>query len=186
MKLHFLKKLIRLGLLMVLLHLGAGTGWAVPREARVKSVKGQVEYAAPGSQKFESLKADMKLAIGSQVKTGADGEAIIVAVPGAAIRLSASTHIILGPNDFAKNGDKVTSRKALVDLKSGTVSALINHNERDVTDFQIKTPQGVAAARGTFYAVTVENGKAAIAVKEGKVGMRKFKAKAGKAATSKS
>lgn len=148
---------------------------AAPVEAKVKSISGTVECAAAGSKVFKALNAGDKLGVGTIVKTGKDGSAIIVAVPGAAISVSPSTQLILGPNDFAKQGDKVTSRKALIELKSGTVSALINHNERDVTDFKIKTPQGVAAARGTFYGVTVKGDEVFVAVKEGKVGLQKFK-----------
>jgi hypothetical protein len=35
----------------------------------------------------------------------------------------------------------------------------------------VKTPQGVAAARGTFYGVTVKDGQTYVAVKHGKVGV---------------
>jgi len=62
-------------------------------------------------------------------------------------------------------------RKALVSLKSGTVSALIDPKRSKQTDFKIQTPQGVAAARGTFYGVTVKNGKTYVGVKKGKVGV---------------
>ena len=150
------------------------SGIAAPVEAKVKSVSGQVEWLEPGSQVFKPLAKGAMLPVGSSIKTGKDGEAIIVAVPGAAIRVAPSTLLTLGENDFAKDGDKVTSRQATIDLHAGTVSALIQHNERDVTDFKIKTPQGVAAARGTFYGVTVdENGQVCVAVKEGSVGLKK-------------
>jgi hypothetical protein len=63
----------------------------------------------------------------------------------------------------------VTQREAHVQLTSGVVSALIDPRTPTVTDFQIQTPEGVAAARGTFYAVLVYQGKTYVGVKEGKV-----------------
>ena len=50
------------------------------------------------------------------------------------------------------------------------VSALIDPSTPKVTDFQVATPEGAAAARGTFFAVLVYHGKTYVGVKEGKVG----------------
>ncbi|MBI4026853.1 MAG: FecR domain-containing protein [Verrucomicrobia bacterium] len=147
----------------------------------MKSVSGTVEYALPGETGFKPLKADQTLPMGTTVQTGKSGRAVIVTLPGAAIRMEGSSKVVLSELDFEKSGEKVTSRKAMIDLQSGTVSALISKNDPQTTDFRIKTPQGVAAARGTFYAVTVEGDKAHVAVKEGKVGIQKVEAAQAKA-----
>lgn len=154
--------------------LGAA-GWlrADPVEATAISVDGKVEWAAPGSTRFAPLAAGAKLAAGSTVRTSADGTAVLVVVPGAAIRLGPKSTMVLNEMDFKKDEGKNGKRKALLDLKSGTVSALIEGNTPKTTDFTIKTPQGGAAARGTFFAVTVMEGKAYVAVKEGKVGWQR-------------
>jgi len=141
-------------------------------QANAKSVSGKVEFSQPGSAKFEPLKTGQTLAIGSNIKTGADGVAILLTVPGAAVRVGPNSQLTLTELDFEKAGEKIIKRKAALDLKTGTVSALIEHNSPDTTDFRIKTPQGIAAARGTFYGVTVEDGKAHVAVQEGKVGIQ--------------
>ena len=158
------------------------TSWAAPIEAKVKSVSGKVEFALAGSTEFSPLAAGQKLAAGSTVRTGEDGTAILVTLPGAAIRLEKQTQLILSEMDLTKTKDEKTGKeaprkKAFIELKSGTVSALIHNKvEFESTDFKIKTPQGVAAARGTFFGVTVEEGKTFLAVKEGTVGVRKAEA----------
>jgi hypothetical protein len=59
--------------------------------------------------------------------------------------------------------------KVLLDLKNGTMGALVKPEVKGKMDFRIKTPSGVAAARGTFYSVAVENGKGYVQTKEGEV-----------------
>jgi hypothetical protein len=147
-----------------------GTGEAAPVKAVVDSVSGTVEFAPPGSASFSPLKKGQELAVGSTVRTGDDGRAIIVTTPGSAIEVGNGSNLKINELAFSKAGSTVTEQKAHLELTSGVVSALIDHNTPKVTDFSIQTPQGAAAARGTFYAVTVVNGKTYIGVKEGKVG----------------
>jgi hypothetical protein len=144
-------------------------------DGTAKSVSGKVEFTAPGSTQFSPLKVGQILPVGSVIKTAADGVAIIVTVPGAAVRIGPDSTLAITEMDFEKTGEKITKRKATLDLKSGTLSALIEHNTPDATDFKIKTPQGIAAARGTFYGVTVVDGKTHVAVQEGKVGIKELK-----------
>lgn len=148
---------------------------AAPVKAKVHSVKGTVVYAAPGSDAFRPLTRGMLLSRGTTVRTGAGAEAVIVAVPGAAMRIDANSTVVLDEMDFSQIGDVVTKRKARVELRSGTVSALLEKDAPEINDFRIQTAQGVAAARGTFYAVTVEDDKTFVAVREGKVGTRSFR-----------
>jgi len=140
----------------------------------VKSVTGSVQAADPGSTAFHSVGAGDKLSAGTTIKTGAGSEAIIVATPGAAVRIDENTTVQVQDMQFtnaADAGDGKLRRKATLDLTSGTVSSLIDHSTPDQTDFVVKTPQGSAAARGTFYGVTVKNGQTFYKVQEGKVGI---------------
>jgi hypothetical protein len=158
--------LLATGLLLTL----AGTTQAATVKALVDSVSGTVEFAPPGSTSFSPLKKGQELAVGSTVRTGDDGKAIIVTTPGSAIEVGNGSNLKINELAFSKTGSTVTEQKAHLELTSGVVSALINHNTPKVTDFSIQTPQGAAAARGTFYAVYVIHGKTYVGVKEGKVG----------------
>jgi hypothetical protein len=112
------------------------------------------------------LTTGAEIPIGSRVRTGSDSTAVIIVVSGAAMQISENSDVTI-----ASMSSTPEKRKALVSLKSGTVSALIDPKRSKQTDFKIQTPQGVAAARGTFYGVTVKNGKTYVGVKKGKVGV---------------
>lgn len=135
--------------------------------AKVYFVEGKVDYALAGSNDFKPLRKDQSLLVGTVVRAG-EGEAVITTTPGTAIRVDKQTTLVLDHLAAREQSGKVIERKVLVDLRSGTVSALI---DKDVgpADFKIKTPQGVATARGTFFAVSALGGQSYMGVKEGKV-----------------
>ncbi len=161
------------GAFIVTLSLSGMLAQAAPMDAMVKEVTGSAQCAVPGSTDFKALTPGMTLPSGSIVKTGPDGIVIFVPVRGTAMRIAQNSQITISNMDFAQDGGKVTSRKADIELTSGTVSALLDEKiSPDVTDFKIHTPQGVAAARGTFYAVCVHDNKSYVKVKAGKVGVQ--------------
>src|SRR6202044_3367169 len=137
--------------------------------ASVYSVKGTVQFAGPGSASYAPLTKGQTLAIGSTVRTGDDGVAVLVTTPGSAIQIGNDSILKINELAFAKTGSQVTQRTATLQLTSGVVSALIDPSTPKITDFKIQTPQGAAAARGTFYAVLVYHGKTYVGVKEGHV-----------------
>jgi hypothetical protein len=145
---------------------------AAPIVAHVFSVTGTVEFAGPGSSSYAALKKGQTLAVGSTVRTGDDGVTVIVTTPGSAVQIGNSSIVKINKLAFAKSGSEVTERTAQLQLTSGVVSALINPSTPKVTDFQVQTPEGAAAARGTFYAVLVYHGKTYVGVKEGKVAVK--------------
>jgi hypothetical protein len=136
----------------------------------VASVHGTVEFAARGSSSFAPLAAGQELTVGSTIRTGSDGTAVIVTTPGSGIKLGNDSNLRLNALAFAKSGSTVTQREAHLQLTSGVVSALIDPSTPKITDFQVQTPEGSAAARGTFYAVMVYQGKTYVSVEHGRVG----------------
>jgi hypothetical protein len=166
-----MKPSLRLFLLFILLFSGANLR-AATVNAQVFSVSGTVEYAGPDSSSYAPLKKGDSLAIGSTVRTGDDGVAVLVTTPGSAIQIGNSSIVKLNKLAFNKSGGDVTQRQAVLQLTSGVVSALIDPSTPKITDFQVQTPEGAAAARGTFYAVLVYHGKTYVGVKEGKVAVR--------------
>ncbi len=158
-----MKSNIVLCVLLLAVTLGKAFG---EENARVSSVTGRVSYSAPHSDTFATLAAGAEIPVGSRIRTGSDGTAVVVVVSGAAMQVSENSDVTI--SSMSSSTEK---RKALVTLKSGTVSALIDPKRSKQTDFKIQTPQGVAAARGTFYGVTVKGGKTYVGVKKGKVGV---------------
>ncbi len=49
------------------------------------------------------------------------------------------------------------------------MAALVKPETSGKMDFKIKTPSGVAVAKGAFYSVSVENGKGYVQTKDGEV-----------------
>jgi hypothetical protein len=145
---------------------------AAPVGAKVFSVTGTVEFAGPGSSSYAPVKKGDVLAIGSTIRTGDDGVAVLVTTPGSAIQLGNNSVLKINKLAFAKTGSDVTQRAASLQLTSGVISALIDPSTPKITDFQVQTPEGAAAARGTFYAVLVYHGKTYVGVKEGHVAVR--------------
>jgi hypothetical protein len=163
---------LRLYFLLFALLLSGASLRAATVNAQVFSVSGTVEYAGPDSSSYAPLKKGDSLAIGSTIRTGDDGIAVLVTTPGSAIQIGNSSIVKLNKLAFAKSGGDVTQRQAVLQLTSGVVSALIDPSTPKITDFQVQTPEGAAAARGTFYAVLVYHGKTYVGVKEGKVAVR--------------
>lgn len=155
---------------LIVLGMSALTVQAETVKAVVDSVSGTVEFAPPGSASYSPLKKGQTLDVGSTIRTEDDGTAIITTTPGSAIQVGNNSNLRLTALAFAKSGTTVTQRQAHIDLTSGVVSALIDPSTPKITDFKVQTPQGGAAARGTFYAVAVVNGKTYVSVNQGKVG----------------
>lgn len=159
-------------LLLLALVFSAVTLRAADVNAQVFSVSGSVEFAGPNSSSYAPLKKGDTLAIGSTVRTGDDGIAVLVTTPGSAIQVGNSSVVKLNKLAFAKSGGSVTQRQAVLQLTNGVVSALIDPSTPKITDFQVQTPEGAAAARGTFYAVLVYHNKTYVGVREGKVAVK--------------
>lgn len=138
---------------------------AAPQSGTVTKAEGEVTMTLPGGGAPVPVKVGDKVAVGSTVKTGANSAAIIVISKDAAVNMTANTEALIESVDESVP-DK---HKVLLDLKNGTMGALINPAAKGKIDFRIKTPSGVAAARGTFYSVAVENGRGYVKVKEGEV-----------------
>ena len=129
------------------------------------------QFAAPGSSSFAALSAGQVLPIGSTVRTSESGSAVLTTTPGSAIKVGPDSVLKINDLAFATSGNAVTERKARLELTSGAVSAMIDPSTPKITDFKIQTPQGVAAARGTFYAVVVKHHQTYVSVDHGKVGV---------------
>jgi hypothetical protein len=155
-------------LLVILLSLSRVPAEVSAQNAAAESGKvtvsvGDVKVTPPGGA-AKALAAGEIVAVGSTVTTGPGARAVIVMTPRSAIRVGENSDVVIEEVAEAATPPKVT-----VDVKSGSLGALLKPGAGAEMDFQIKTPSGIAAARGTYYAVVVENGKGFAQVKEGKV-----------------
>ena len=163
MKTYTLKFLFTLFLLTGISSLCAESGFATAYE-----VSGEVTFLRPGDQNVYVLERGFELPVGSRIVTGADGVAVMKLTTGTAVRIAENTEVIL--MDVQEHQRK---QKVRLKLNRGTLGSLLDPNRKNETDFRIQTAQGSAAARGTFYAVTVANGNTYVKVDEGVVEMFK-------------
>lgn len=172
MKVHVFSRIL---LVSACLLWGASGLWGELVDARVNSLEGAAYYMLPDQTAYQPLEVGTILPHGTTVRTEEGAEVIVRVVSGAAMLIEGNTTVKLDKMEFEKVGEKVLKRKARIHLSEGTISALLDHRDPHATDFRIETPQGSAAARGTFYGVSVVDGETFVSVKEGKVGVAKAK-----------
>ncbi|HTJ77487.1 MAG TPA: FecR domain-containing protein [Rariglobus sp.] len=124
-------------------------------QAIVLKVKGTVNYTMPGQTTPVALKVGDKLPQGATIVTGAKSEASIQAFNGAVAYIMPDTTANLEKLSVTTSGGVVTKQTALLNLKVGTILSTIDPANHNINDYGIRTPKGVAAARGTAYGVTV-------------------------------
>lgn len=114
----------------------------------------------------QKLQKGSKVEVGAQVTTAERARIVIMMTDASAIRITGgSTVTIAAMTDSGASGQS----RVNVNLKSGSVGALIDSSKNRQIDFKIETPHGVATARGTYYAVVVEGGKTYTKVRNGQV-----------------
>lgn len=142
----------------------AGISVAADSTGTVSIAVGQVTLLPVGGGAETPLKVGDAVPVGSTVKTGMASRAVIKTTKQSAVRIAENSQAI-----FMELVDSDATPKVLIDLKAGSMGALIQPQAQGVMDFKIKTPTGIAAARGTMYAVSVEDGKGFVKVEHGKV-----------------
>ncbi len=142
----------------------AGHGLAADSDGVVSIAVGNVTMIPAGGGAEKPLKVGDAVPAGSTIKTGVASRTVIKTTKQSAVRIAENSEAL-----FMELVDADASPKVLIDLKAGSMGALIQPQAQAVMDFKIKTPSGIAAARGTMYAVAVEDGKGYVKVEHGKV-----------------
>lgn len=165
MKNHTLRAMKILLAIAVLALCGLGVAMAAGESTGTVAVAvGKVTLLPLGGGAETALKVGDPVPVGSTVKTGAASRAVIKTTKQSAVRIAENSQAV-----FMDLVDSDTAPKVLVDLKSGSLGALIQPQAQSTMDFKVKTPSGIAAARGTMFAVAVEDGKGFVKVEHGKV-----------------
>ena len=147
-------KTIRLTLSFLAVAMGAlvASAQQAPVEAVVASFVGAVTVTAPGSSVAVPAVVGQKLPEGSTVTTAAGATALIESHEGISTGLGSGATAVIGAHSV--NADGV--RTAVIDLKEGTTVSVLDPSKRKINNYGVRTPKGVAAARGTTYSCTVK------------------------------
>lgn len=150
-----------------------------PAPPTIASASGQARVYNPGAAEPVLAAAGMEIAPGAELRTGDNGEITLILFPRLAITVKSGSRLRLEERNLPQAADADTvPYSALVHLPEGRVVVLISNPpagqaSREI-DLRIRTPQGIARPRGTFYAVLVKEGKSYLAVREGMVGLEQF------------
>jgi hypothetical protein len=141
---------------------------STPNEATVARVTGTVTATlADGST--VAVTEGTKLPQGATITTGDKSEAYLVNHGDTTSVITANSVVEIAELSTTSSGGKVTELKTTLDLKSGNLVAKLNPAKKSVNQYSIRTPKGVAAARGTVFTVSYNGTSYSIAVINGNV-----------------
>jgi len=127
--------------------------------AVLSRVEGKVRVMKPEQEKWRSGKTGMFLYGGDSIKTGKRAKAVINFISGVEISVNAET-------EFTIKAEKEKGRKKEeLDLIMGELLSKVPKGG----DYRVKTPQAVAAVRGTRFGVASGGGMTSVYVLDGTV-----------------
>ena len=136
------------GLLLVSALLFAVSGSALAQTAAgsFQSVSGQVQIQRTGGATIGAA-AGVGVNVGDRIVTGATGHAVIILTDQSRLELGPGSSITL--DQFTVTGGTTSTR---VSLFSGVMRSLVNASSGGgAADYQVHTPNAVAAVRGTKF-----------------------------------
>ena len=172
---HLANDLPPMNLRKLILSLTVALGLAAPAlaqstatEATVARVTGTVTATLPDGSTV-TVQEGAKLPQGATITTGDKSEAYLVSHGDTTSVITSDSVVEIAELSTTSAGGKVTEQKATLDLKSGNLVAKLNPNKKSVNNYSVRTPKGVAAARGTVFTVQYKGGTYSIAVVNGVV-----------------
>jgi|GEM_PF-3144839 len=98
-----------------------------------------------------------KLPVGSILITDGAGELHLQPFEGTIATLRPNTTVHIEKLSITRDGNVVTKQTGLLGLKAGTVISTIDPAKIDINDYGVRTPKGIASAKGTSFAVSIED-----------------------------
>lgn len=123
--------------------------------ATILTVKGSVQ-----STDQTALQAGATLPVGSVVRTGGGAEATLRFFDGTVATVLSDSEVAVERLDAQTVAGVNVKETTVLNLTRGTVVASLDPAKKDVTSFSVRTPRGVAIARGTVFAVRVTQDQA--------------------------
>jgi len=140
--------------------------------AKVLYLEGNVWIRAEDDTSFHLLAEDEPIALHSVVYTGVNGILDFATGPGMAVRMVPETLVRVADLPQAASLSTSTAsapESTVVAVRKGTVFSALGRSDGEPIDFQVRTPEGVAGARGTMFATTVAEGQSQVSMLHGTV-----------------
>ena len=119
---------------------------AFAQDAKIVKIVGGTNATITRSGAAMPATEGMAISLSDEIATGAGTELYVQAYPGAIATIKPNSKVIV---------EKLAASQALLDLKEGNVVSQLDPKMRASHDYGIRTPKGVAAARGTVYTISV-------------------------------
>ncbi len=140
------------------------------QSVRVIFVTGQAQIQAPGEASLRPLAKGEVVTLGARIVTGADGRVALTPLPGVKALITPNTDLLLESASETAQADGTLAAAATLDLKQGAVVTDILKQDGVSYDYNVRTPRGLAGARGTNYTVGVNAaGIETVVVSEGSI-----------------
>lgn len=140
----------------------AGPSTTTESSAKVLSVIGTVMVEIPGGSGATVPKEGDLLPKGTIVKTEAASELYFAPYQGVIATLRPVGQMEIEKISLTTAQGALKKQTAIIKLKDGTLVSMIDPTFKDVTDYGVRTPKGVAHANGTAFSVTVQGSQFSI------------------------
>lgn len=135
--------------------------------AKIIRITGNAQQATVTTPAGAQSAAAVNLAVaeGATIETRAGVDLYVETFPGAVATIRQNSLVKLTGLRLISAGPDAGKRNAELELQRGKIISTLDATKQSITKFGIKTPRGVAAARGTVYGVSaVANGTSAFVV----------------------
>ncbi len=136
---------------------------------RVIFVSGHAELQRPDEAAAHAVVKGESVIIGTRISTGADGRVVLTPMPGVKSMIAPNTVIVLESASDTQTSPTEVKHQAVIDLKVGSVVSDLNKQPGATFDYSIRTPRGLAGARGTTFTVGLKDGIQTIIVSHGTI-----------------
>lgn len=138
-------------------------------EAVVLKVTGDVKATLPGKSSAP-VKVGDKLPQGTLIETSTNSAVDLQVFSGTTTTIQSESQVDISKLSLTSENGQITKQNAELDLKLGTVVSSLDPAKKSINNYSVRTPKGVAAARGTVYTVNVSpNGQVKTYVVRGTV-----------------
>jgi hypothetical protein len=137
---------------VVLLGFALLTASALAQEVKILKIVGNTS-AITVTGATGAVGPGMTLPVSARITTGAGVEVYLEAVTGVVAVIKSNADITVASLGSAEN--------RTLDLRQGSVVTLVDSKRYKANSYGVKTPRGIAAARGTVYVTTVSGTESA-------------------------
>ena len=126
-------------------------------EATVLRLNGLARTRLPGGTEDVQLAEGAKLPKGATIITEDAAELYLQPFPGVIATIRSRSTVSIERLSLTVDDGIVKKQTALLNLTAGSVISTVDPAKRDINDYGVRTPKGIAYARGTSFTVSVED-----------------------------